>query len=87
MILVKPEQIEEYEEKKVWVKETMLDVFKESIENYPERMALVDPPNKEQLVGLKPERLEITDDIPRNPLGKAIKAKLREDIKEKIKAE
>ena len=66
MILVKPEQIEEYEEKKVWVKETMLDVFKESIENYPERMALVDPPNKEELMGLKPERLtyrELNDAI------------------------
>lgn len=66
MILVKPEQIKEYEEKEAWVKETLLDTFKESVENYPERMALVDPPNKELLVGLKPERLtyiELNDAI------------------------
>jgi len=32
-----------------------------------------------------PERLEIIDAIPRNPVGKVLKAKLKEDIKKKIK--
>lgn len=57
MILVKQEQIKKYEEAGVWTKETLLDTFKESVRKYPERMALLDPPNKERLVGLKPERL------------------------------
>jgi len=57
MILVKPEQIKEYEEKGVWTKETLLDTFKKSANSYPDRMALIDPPNKEELVGLKPERI------------------------------
>ena len=31
-----------------------------------------------------PERLEITDVIPRNPVGKVLKSVLREDIKNKM---
>jgi non-ribosomal peptide synthetase component E (peptide arylation enzyme) len=31
-----------------------------------------------------PERLEIIDAIPRNPVGKILKKNLREDIKKKL---
>jgi acyl-CoA synthetase (AMP-forming)/AMP-acid ligase II len=31
-----------------------------------------------------PERLEIIDEIPRNPVGKILKTQLREDVKEKL---
>ena len=34
-----------------------------------------------------PERLQITDMIPRNPVGKIIKPQLREDITARLKAE
>ena len=34
-----------------------------------------------------PERLEIIDAIPRNPVGKIIKKELREDIKKKLNSE
>ena len=34
-----------------------------------------------------PERLEIVDEIPRNPLGKALKGPLREDIRKKLNSE
>jgi len=34
-----------------------------------------------------PEHLEITDTIPRNPVGKIIKASLREDVTAKLKSE
>ena len=57
MILVSQEQIKKYEDEGVWIKKTLLDTFKESAREHPDRVALVDPPNKEQLVGLKPERL------------------------------
>ncbi|MDL1966451.1 MAG: (2,3-dihydroxybenzoyl)adenylate synthase, partial [Candidatus Desulfofervidus auxilii] len=32
-----------------------------------------------------PERMEIIDEIPRNPVGKILKSRLREDIKKKLK--
>ncbi len=58
MILEKEERIRENTEKGYWRREeTFLDDFKRNARWYPERVALVDPPNKESLVGLKPERL------------------------------
>jgi|GEM_PF-2292841 len=58
MILEKEERIRENTEKGYWRrKETFIDDFKRNVRWYPKRMALVDPPNKENLVGLKPERL------------------------------
>ncbi|MDT8285321.1 MAG: 2,3-dihydroxybenzoate-AMP ligase, partial [Thermovirgaceae bacterium] len=33
-----------------------------------------------------PERLEVVDEIPRNPVGKVLKKDLREDIKKKLAA-
>lgn len=34
-----------------------------------------------------PERMEITDVIPRNPVGKILKSDLREDVKKKMQTE
>ncbi|MCP4110206.1 MAG: hypothetical protein GY749_32575 [Desulfobacteraceae bacterium] len=34
-----------------------------------------------------PERLEITDALPRNPVGKIVKKRLRDDIKKRLHAE
>jgi acyl-CoA synthetase (AMP-forming)/AMP-acid ligase II len=57
MILTSREKISEYTGKGYWGTKTLLDAFKEQVQKNPDRVALVDPPNKEQLVGLPPERI------------------------------
>ena len=58
MILASQKQIQEYTQKGWWRKEeTSLDTLRDIVAKYPERMALIDPPNKESLMGLKPERV------------------------------
>jgi len=57
MILDSPERIEEYTAKGYWGKKSLIDYFKEHVSEEPDRVCLVDPPDKEQLVGLMPERL------------------------------
>jgi len=57
MILDSQERIEEYTAKGYWGKKSLIDYFKEHVNEDPDRVCLVDPPDKEQLVGLTPERL------------------------------
>lgn len=57
MILHSEDVIREYTEKGYWGVKTLLDYFYENVEKNSDREALVDPPNKEELVGLKPERI------------------------------
>ncbi len=57
MILDSQERIKEYTAKGYWGKKSLIDYFKENVNEDPNRVCLVDPPNKEQLVGLTPERL------------------------------
>ena len=57
MILTSKESIREWTEKGVWGKKTLIDYFKENAAKSPDKVCLVDPPNKEALTGLKPERL------------------------------
>ena len=57
MILDSQERIKEYTAKGYWGKKSLIDYFKEHVSEDPDRVCLVDPPNKEQLVGLTPERL------------------------------
>lgn len=57
MILDSQERIEEYTAKGYWGKKLLIDYFKEHVSEDPDRVCLVDPPDKEQLVGLPPERL------------------------------
>lgn len=57
MILASPEKIREYTEKGWWGQKTLIEYFKENVKNNPDRVALIDPPNKEELVGLPPQRL------------------------------
>ena len=57
MILTPKKMIKKYTEKGYWREETLLDDFKQDVKRFPERIALVDPPNKESLMGLKPERI------------------------------
>ncbi|MFA5183003.1 MAG: class I adenylate-forming enzyme family protein [Syntrophales bacterium] len=57
MILASKESIREWTEKGAWGTKTLIDYFKEHVRKMPDALCLVDPPNKEALVGLKPERL------------------------------
>lgn len=57
MILSSAEQIREYTEKGFWGRETISDLFRKHVQNKPGAMALVDPPNRAELVSGNPERL------------------------------
>ena len=61
MILASQEMIQEWTAKGAWEKKTLIDYFKEQVSKDPDNVCLVDPPNKEELVGLKPERLTYKD--------------------------
>ena len=56
MILASQEMIKEWTEKGAWGKKTLIDYFKENVSKYPDEVCVVDPYDKEDLVGFKPER-------------------------------
>jgi acyl-CoA synthetase len=68
MILTSNKNIREWTEKGVWGTKTLIDYFKDNVAKSPDTVCLVDPPNKEALVGLKPERLTYRE------LDKAVEA-------------
>jgi acyl-CoA synthetase (AMP-forming)/AMP-acid ligase II len=57
MILASQESIREWTGKGAWGEKTFIDYFKANVAKMPDALCLVDPPNKEALVSLKPERL------------------------------
>lgn len=57
MIFASQESIREWTGKGIWGKKTLVDYFKEQVAKTPDELGIVDPLNKEALVGLKPERL------------------------------
>ncbi len=57
MILASQEQIRRYTGLGCWGERTRLDDFRDHARRTPERTAVVDPPNKEELMGLAPERI------------------------------
>ncbi|MCQ4322621.1 class I adenylate-forming enzyme family protein [Stutzerimonas stutzeri] len=68
MILHKPELIKEYTEKGFWGPRTLIDRFRSNCLAHPEREAVVDPPNRPDLVGTPSQRLTWAE------LGKAVDA-------------
>jgi acyl-CoA synthetase (AMP-forming)/AMP-acid ligase II len=52
-----PQQIDRYEQADVWKDDTLLEQFTATVTQYPERTAVVDPPNTQELVDREPERL------------------------------
>ena len=56
-ILATKERLEKYTREGWWDNVTLLARFKKSVEKCPDRLAIVDAPNKEELAGYKPERL------------------------------
>ncbi|MBV1882134.1 MAG: acyl--CoA ligase [Pseudomonadales bacterium] len=61
MILTDTKKIKYYTDMGVWANETLVDVFQKNVKDYPERIALADPLNKEQLVGSPAERISYAD--------------------------
>lgn len=57
MIFASTENIRNWTDKGVWGKKTLIDYFKENVAKTPDSIGLADPPNKEALLGLKPEKL------------------------------
>jgi len=57
MILASQEMIKKWTEAGAWGDKTLIDYFKDNVRTQPDKVCLVDPPNRETLVGLKPERL------------------------------
>jgi hypothetical protein len=57
MILASQEMIRKWTDAGAWGNKTFIDYFKEHVRTQPDKVCLVDPLNKEALVGLKPERL------------------------------
>jgi len=61
MIFADSNDIEYYTNTGVWADKTLVDVFQENVRRNPDRIALVDPLNKEALVGQAPERISYRD--------------------------
>ncbi len=57
MILASAERIREYRDKGWWGSKTLLDYFREHVKEMPDRTAVVDPLNREELVGSGQERV------------------------------
>jgi non-ribosomal peptide synthetase component E (peptide arylation enzyme) len=57
MILASQEMIRYWTDAGAWGNKTFIDYFKEHVRTEPEKVCLVDPLNREALVGSKPERL------------------------------
>ncbi len=57
MILATPGPIKEYTEKGWWREKTLLDYFQENAREYSQRVAVVDPYDKEELTGFSAERV------------------------------
>ncbi len=75
MILHKPELIEEYTEKGFWGHRTLIERFRSNCVAHPEREAVVDPPNRPDLVGTPSRRLTWA------ALGKAVDATAAELVR------
>jgi non-ribosomal peptide synthetase component E (peptide arylation enzyme) len=61
MILASQKLIKEYTEKGCWGSKTLLDYFYEHVNAMPDRTAIVDPLNKEALLGVPPDRINYAD--------------------------
>ena len=57
MILASKESIEKFTESGIWSEKTLIDYFKLHVRKEPDRICIVDPYNREELTGTKPERL------------------------------
>ncbi|WP_461834625.1 class I adenylate-forming enzyme family protein [Desulfothermus sp.] len=57
MILAPKKRLEEYTQKGWWGTTTLIDYFENNAKKFPEKIAVIDPYNKEELIGSSPERI------------------------------
>jgi non-ribosomal peptide synthetase component E (peptide arylation enzyme) len=57
VILYNTETIEHYSKVGAWSNISLIDLFKDNVRKYKDEVCLIDPSNKEQLTGLKPDRM------------------------------
>ncbi|NOX33069.1 MAG: acyl--CoA ligase [Deltaproteobacteria bacterium] len=57
MILASKENIEKYTRMGIYTKKTLMDYFKIHVNQFPDRICISDPPNKQDLLGTDPEKL------------------------------
>jgi len=61
MILTNASNIDFYTNTGVWSNKTLIDVFLQNVKKHPERIALVDPSNKSQLVNAPMQRISYAE--------------------------
>ncbi|MGC8603321.1 MAG: hypothetical protein ACP5VS_06515 [Desulfomonilaceae bacterium] len=61
MILASKESIDYYTSKGCWGSKTLLDHFYEHVAKMPDKTAVVDPLNKETLLGTHPDRISYAE--------------------------
>ena len=59
MILASKKMIRQWTDVGAWGDKSFIDYFKDHVLAEPEKVCLVDPLNKEALVGLKPEKANL----------------------------
>ncbi len=57
MILASAQDINKYETMGIWGTSTILDIFKRHVQKNPDQICIIDPLNKKDLTGSKPEKL------------------------------
>lgn len=57
VVIVSQDLIDSYTNKGWWNNKTLIEIFLQSAERVPSRIALADPLNKEELVGMRPDRV------------------------------
>ncbi len=68
MILASEDRIKEFTAKGCWTDRTLLEDFHGHVSKFPEREAVIDPYNKEQLLGTPPQRVKYAE------IGRAVEA-------------
>ncbi|NOZ50337.1 MAG: acyl--CoA ligase [Chloroflexi bacterium] len=81
MILSSAAQIREYTEKGWWGTDTILDLFLKDVQATPDAVAVVDPPNRGDLIAGAPQRLTYTElkEATERLAGAMAEAGLRQD--------
>jgi non-ribosomal peptide synthetase component E (peptide arylation enzyme) len=57
VILASQEIIKKWTQAGAWGNRTLIDYFHENVKKEPDKICIADPPNRETLMGIKPERL------------------------------
>jgi non-ribosomal peptide synthetase component E (peptide arylation enzyme) len=76
------ERVREYRDKGYWTDDMIDALLRDRVRQFGDITAITDPLNREALLDGLPERLEIRQELPRNPLGKILKRELRDELRQ-----